>query len=784
MTAHQTVPLTATTPARPGVPRQEPSNTAGRGTAGRGGFRLGGPRRGSAPRDRGGELRSSVLLFIALAVALGGLHSVLAGIGWWLMIVAVALVVLGGAAAVRYFSNSRVWGTVVALLLAFGTVTVLFAADTAILGVIPTFDSWAQFGNLALAGQTSITEQGVPADAVPGIQFLLCVAVAGIAVVLDGLVVWWKSPALAGVPLLLVASVPGIIQDDFTEPFVLALVAVIYLLLLRPRTRRVQPSTAIGLGAVAIAGALVVPLLLPPVSVPTDGNGFSSVTAGINPIIDLGRDLRQSNPTTALRYTTSSDNGQYLRLTTLETFDGREWSPVSTRRQPGNSVDAIAAPPGLGPTVTTTEVQTQVNVDNTVSQWLPVPYPAKSIDGLQGSWFWEPDGLSVRTSTSNMRDQTYTVTSLEVTPTSTQLQGAADSSDSPLAQVPAGLDPIVAQTAADITRDGATKYDKAELLQSWFRGGAFTYSEEAPVREGFDGSGLDVIVPFLEAKTGYCVHFASTMAIMARTLGIPSRVAVGFLPGTGALVAGSDKEEYTVSSKDLHAWPELYFEGAGWVRFEPTPGLGIVPVFQSAPVDDPATPNVDESQATATPTPTAAPTTGATQAPEDVTADTGITPAATPASALRSALILVGILIVLLIPAIFRVVLRARRMAVVRRGPGSAAAAWLEIGDTARDLWYPDTLGATPRELSIMLRDASGMSPPQAEALDAVRMAVEREVYSADSAAVSAQTARQTRVVLHALRRAGTTNERVRATLLPRTLFDRALTLGARLPRA
>ena len=68
-------------------------------------------------------------------------------------------------------------------------------------------------------------------------------------------------------------------------------------------------------------------------------------------------------------------------------------------------------------------------------------------------------------------------------------------------------------------------------------------------------------------RVGYCEQFAASMAIMARIIGIPARVAVGFLEGDA-----SGPNEYEFSAHDLHAWPELFFPGAGWVRFEPTPG--------------------------------------------------------------------------------------------------------------------------------------------------------------------------------------------------------------------
>ena len=64
-------------------------------------------------------------------------------------------------------------------------------------------------------------------------------------------------------------------------------------------------------------------------------------------------------------------------------------------------------------------------------------------------------------------------------------------------------------------------YDRALALQRYFRSGEFEYSETAPVADDYDGNGLSVIAEFLQRKAGYCVHFSSAMAVMARTLGHP-----------------------------------------------------------------------------------------------------------------------------------------------------------------------------------------------------------------------------------------------------------------------
>src|SRR5699024_9034687 len=100
-------------------------------------------------------------------------------------------------------------------------------------------------------------------------------------------------------------------------------------------------------------------------------------------------------------------------------------------------------------------------------------------------------------------------------------------------RLPSDTPAIIGRTAARVTAGADSSYDRAVALQDWLRSsGEFSYSEVAPVADGYDGTGIDVISQFLDQRRGYCVHFASTMAVMARELGIPARLAVGFAPGT------------------------------------------------------------------------------------------------------------------------------------------------------------------------------------------------------------------------------------------------------------
>jgi hypothetical protein len=357
------------------------------------------------------------------------------------------------------------------------------------------------------------------------------------------------------------------------------------------------------------------------------------------------------------------------------------------------------------------------------------------------------------------------------------------------------LPDIVANEAAAATAGATTNYDKAVALQSYFRGGAFTYSEDAPEEEGYDGTGARVIGTFLEEKSGYCVHFSSAMAAMARALDIPARVAVGFT--SGSLVDNTQGDgEYIVTTDELHAWPELYFTGVGWVRFEPTVGRANVPDYNPAAVDDPTTPEIDESEVAPQPT----------QAPEAVDPDT--VDAADPESTetaveidwnavvlALAALVLLGLV---LVPAFVRAARRRSRLAALDHH-GFALGAWDEVRDTALDLGWRLTDAETPREFADRLAVDRGSalfartgpvngSPITAAAalasLERLRRTVERQSFARVGGGVpledeSGANANDALAVVRALRDGVPRRVRVRAALAPASILSRWFSVGA-----
>ncbi len=168
----------------------------------------------------------------------------------------------------------------------------------------------------------------------------------------------------------------------------------------------------------------------------------------------------------------------------------------------------------------------------------------------------------------------------EVSPEALRAASSASPPDEVFLALPDNLAAVVSELAAEVTADATTDFDRLVALKDWFRT-SFDYSTEVQ-----PGHGSNTIENFLQVRDGYCEQFAATFAVMARTLGIPSRVAVGYTPGQ----LGSDGW-YSVFGRNAHAWPEVWFDDIGWVPFEPTPGRGApgaehytgVPAQQASP---------------------------------------------------------------------------------------------------------------------------------------------------------------------------------------------------------
>ncbi|MFP7759864.1 transglutaminaseTgpA domain-containing protein [Marisediminicola sp. LYQ85] len=750
-----------------------------------------GPVRGGPRARRGREKPRSTLLasaslagaFLAAAFGLGAL---LDGLSWWAVVSLVVLIVLGAAALTRARARVAALAPIVSAVVFVVVTTLFFAPGSAILGIIPTPDTIAVWRALADAAQTSISEQTVPATANVAIVFAASVGIGALAWVGDVVAITLRRPLFVAVPLLVILAIPPVVAPGRFDiaSFVATSAAFLALLVVVRGTR--QPGVAVGIGAVAVVGSLLTPLVLPAVQ-PSVAFG-PGLSTGINPVLNLGDDLRRTTDRTVLEYSTESGSAQYLRLVTLERFTGDEWAPTPTRVDTGNTLDDFGAIPGLESEVPLEPETTAIDVARLSSPWLPLPYPALSVSGVEGEWFFEPRGLSASGVGETATGLDYTVSSVRVTPTPEQLLAAVPGTDDvdDYLELPDDLPEVIGETARTVAGDDGA-YTSAIRLQEFFRSGDFDYSETAPVDNGYDGTGMEVIATFLEARSGYCVHFSSAMAVMARELGIPARVVVGFLPGS----TGEEPGIFEVSTHDLHAWPELYFDGIGWVQFEPTPGRGALETYADVSIEGvpEATPpaEAEPDEPDDAPDPDVDPDDGTDpetdQDPDSALPETGSTESAqTPQGGLAWVGVAALILGLALAPALIRFGQRAAFVRRARDGRSDAVEAWREVVRDATDTGVALVDTATPRENARLIEEALLSAEP---ALSRVLARVERHAFAGATAAAAAGAGAEgdapgdVAAVRSALLTSAGAGGALRATVLPRSLlraFDRGRT--------
>lgn len=740
------------------------------------------------PRSRtGAGFALSAAVLLAVGAALTSFSVVLDEGGWLLSALVTVAAVIAAGALVRY--RVRVWRPLWSVLGAAtaGVVSLQlqFAADTTLLGIVPLVGTLERAQELIRAGEVSIAEQAIPADADAGLRFLIAAGAGVVALLCDAVATLSRRPALVALPLLGILAIPVVLAPGALPVLSLLATAAAFLLVLALHRPAVNGGSAgvrraLLVGASVLVAAVVVPPALPPVvaGAVVPGGGIAGLSTGINPVLELGDDLRRPTAVTVLRYSTDQSAGLYLTLAHLDEFDGQTVQPVAAGEP--RALGEIGPPAWLGAAVERTEVSTRIQLESVRTRWVPLPSAPVSLAGLAGEWLVAPDGVTVQSSEGVLREGAYTVQSLDARPTVAQLEAAgADQAGLESYRAVPDVDPAIAATAREVVdAAGATSpYSQALALQRSFTGGDFVYSEDAPVEGGYDGSGADIVATFLEVRAGYCVQFASAMTLMARTLDIPARIAVGFQPGDeNPSVPG----EFVVSSNDLHAWPELHFDGIGWVRFEPTPSRGETPGYAdptAAVAGDEAGEPDDAPTEPEEPASGEEETDAAEGTDDDPTGipdlidggndgqETGATGARFALDARALALAALALLALALVtPGVWRVVRRARR-----RRSRNPVERWREVRDTARDLGLPAEPTRTPRALAARWAAVAGLDADLAAVLDAVEeraFAGRRSVPEAEPPEVGA--------VLRGLRYAVPWWRRAVAVVAPLSLLDRA----------
>jgi transglutaminase-like putative cysteine protease len=255
------------------------------------------------------------------------------------------------------------------------------------------------------------------------------------------------------------------------------------------------------------------------------------------------------------------------RAQVLERFNGRQW-------RLGATTSALPEPAAQ-------ETTTTVRVRALKDDLIVAPGRIEAVSTAQGrahSWLGGSWVISPTPSTG----QTYKVRSAVVHATEGQLADIPFPTDtSVLAFTNTGYGETrsdakwtaVEALARRLTAGAATPLEAVKRVQAYLlNSGTFTYTTDV------GAASSDPILDFLlKTHRGYCQHFAGAAALLLRMAGVPTRVVVGFATGQS-----DGKGTYAVRDEDAHAWIEVYFEGVGWVAFNPTPGGAAATVAAAA----------------------------------------------------------------------------------------------------------------------------------------------------------------------------------------------------------
>lgn len=713
-------------------------------------------------RQRDRTLAAALLTVGAGIVTMWPYTSVIEAGTWTLIGVAVIVILAATGMIARLVRGGRLaaglWPTLTQIVIGIPLLILLLAPQGAVLGIIPTGTTAQTIGRLAGEAIEQVQYGTAPLADTAGLRAVLVTGFAMITVLVD-LLISVRAALPAVLLVAVVGALPMIITLGDTNIPWFVMLAVLTLFMLRhsarhdPRTpMRASTGVTLSVGAASIAAALVISPVLP-VSSTWVGIGSS---AQLDPSLSLGEDLRRPTPFTVMTLATDAPSAPYLRVASLSTFDGATWAPDEDDLQP--AADGFGAQ-DWSDEIETTERRTSIRVVGISGSWLPVPFAATKIVGASSGWQTMPSNRTVTSETRDAADEDYTVTSQHVQPTREQIQAASATGADAGVAVP----DFIAASAQEVTAGAATDYDRLIAMQSWFRS-EFAYSLEAPVDGDFDGTGADAVEEFLQVRSGYCIHFSGAFALMAQSLDMQVRIVVGYLPGSLTDEKRGDESIYTVDSDQLHAWPEVHFEGIGWVPFEPTASLGTPTDFRPATTDDSTTtdPNAPE--------PSAAPSTAPVEDPTLETEPT--TGPATGSGSLQrldpAPVVFVGsgVLLVLLLPMLLRLGGRMRRGSHARRG--DAAAAWHEVRAVMVDLNLSVSDAESPRVRGAELVER-GADP---EDVGALVDAVERASFARSTPPGHDLTPALSRTC-RALRRSAAPRDRFLARFLPRSLAAR-----------